>query len=494
MDVGEITLVVGVLLVVGVIAARLATRLSVPSLLLFLAIGMIIGSDITGWVPFSDYSAAKTFGTIALAVILFDGGLRSGWPEIRKVLGASLSLAILGTVITAGLIGLIAAALLDLTTTEGLLLGAVLAATDGAAVFALLRGSKLKFSVERTLEGESGFNDPVAVLLVVLLIDSVVSPGQSASEVALKIVEEFGLGLAFGLGVGFFARWGLKKLRFDSTGLYPVATLGLAAVAFGASDALGGSGFLSVYLFGLLLGGGTIPAGRTVLTFHDGLAWLAQVALFLTLGLLVSPSHFGSIALDGTIIALALMFIARPIATAVACIPFRMPWREVTVIGWAGLRGAVPVVLGTFVVVGNVPDAQNIFDIVFFVVVISTLVQGSTVRPLAAKLGLMQGERPTVSALWSPAAMERVGARILQFTVEPDDAVVGVKVRDLGLPRETLVNLIVRSHTGIPPRGATEVEVGDELRVILHEGDEDSVRRVFSAWRTGPIGACELPR
>lgn len=492
MGAGAATLVVGALLVAGVIAARLARRLSVPSLLLFLAIGMVIGSDVTGWVDFSDYGAAKTFGTIGLAVILFDGGLRTGWTEVRSVLGISVSLAIVGTVVTAAVIGVVAAPMFGLSTEGGMLLGAVLAATDGAAVFALLRGSRLKHSVERTLEGESGFNDPVAVLLVLLLIEAVGHHGLSAPEIALKVLEEVGLGIACGVGAAIFARWGLKQLHFESTGLYPVATLGMAAIAFGGSDVLGGSGFLSIYLFGLLLGGGTIPAGRTVLTFHDGLAWLAQVALFLALGLLVSPSHFGSVALKGLVLALTLMFIARPIATAVATLPFRLPWREVTLIGWAGLRGAVPVVLATFVVVGGVPKSQEIFDVVFFVVVISTLVQGTTVRPLASRLGLMKEDRPSTSALWSPAAMERMGARVLQYTVSPDDAVVGVKVRDLALPRESLVNLIVRSHMAIPPRGSTVVEAGDELRVIHREDEEELVRTVFEAWRTGPIGSCDV--
>lgn len=494
MSPGEKALVAGILLASAVVASRLANRLSVPALLLFLAIGMVIGSDAIGWVNFSDYGLAKTFGIFALALILFDGGLRAGWPEIRPVVGISVSLAVIGTIVSAAITGFVAAPLLGISTLEGLLLGAVLSPTDGAAVFALLRGSRLKHSVERALEGESGFNDPIAVLLVILLIEAITNAHNSAGDIALTVFNEIGFGIAFGVLIGLAAVAILKRLHLDSSGLYPVATIAFAAISFGAADALGGSGFLAIYLTGLTIGGKPIPARRTVEAFHDGLAWLAQVALFMTLGLLVFPSHFDSVALEGTAIALVLALVARPVATAIACLPFRLPWREVVLIGWAGLRGAVPVVLATFVVVGHVPDAQNVFDIVFFAVVVSTLLQGATVKPLAKRLGLTKDEPPPVASLRSTAALERMGARVLQFSVKQGDAIVGERIRDLGLPRETLVNLIVRDGSALPPRGSTVVEAGDELRVMMREESEDEVAAVFTHWRTGLVADTSATR
>lgn len=388
MSIDEQVLVVGALLAGGVAASLLASRLRVPSLLLFLVLGMVIGSDVTGWVSFSDYELAKDVGIVALALILFDGGLSTGWSEIRPVLGVTLSLAIAGTVLTATITGLVAAPLLGLTTLEGLLLGAVLSSTDGAAVFALLRGSRLPARLARTLEGESGLNDPVAVVLVIVLIDLITKPSVSAADVVVFVVREFGIGILAGMGIGVLAARLAPRLRLASPGLYPVASLAVAALSYGSAASLHGSGFLAVYLTGLTLAGAALPGGRAVTAFHDGLAWVAQVGLFVTLGLLVFPGRLGDVALEAAALAVLLAVIARPLATAVAVAPFGFDMRETALLGWAGLRGAVPVVLATFVVAGGVPDAEDIFDIVFFAVVLSVLVQGTTIEPLARRLGL----------------------------------------------------------------------------------------------------------
>lgn len=388
MSIDEQVLVVGALLAGGVAASLLASRLRVPSLLLFLVLGMVIGSDVTGWVSFSDYELAKDVGIVALALILFDGGLSTGWSEIRPVLGVTLSLAIAGTVLTATITGLVAAPLLGLTTLEGLLLGAVLSSTDGAAVFALLRGSRLPARLARTLEGESGLNDPVAVVLVIVLIDLITKPSVSAADVVVFVVREFGIGILAGMGIGVLAARLAPRLRLASPGLYPVASLAVAALSYGSAASLHGSGFLAVYLTGLTLAGAALPGGRAVTAFHDGLAWVAQVGLFVTLGLLVFPGRLGDVALEAAALAVLLAVIARPLATAVAVAPFGFDRRETALLGWAGLRGAVPVVLATFVVAGGVPDAEDIFDIVFFAVVLSVLVQGTTIEPLARRLGL----------------------------------------------------------------------------------------------------------
>jgi cell volume regulation protein A len=383
----ELILVGGALLVAGLGATLAAGRLRVPGLVLFLLLGMAIGSDGAGWIAFDDYELARTIGVIALALILFEGGLTAGFGEIRPVLGASLALALPGTIITAGVTAAAATLLFDLSLLEGMLLGSILAATDGAAIFGLLRDSTLDRRLARTLEGETGFNDPVAILLVVGLIDWIQLPDYGIVDMVLLFLRELGIGLAVGLAIGWLAIQGLRRTRLGTEAGYPVGTIGVAALAYGAADSLEGSGFLAVYLAGLTLGSVTFPAKRAVTVFHEGLAWVAQVAMFVVLGLLVFPADLGGVALEGTVLALALVFIARPVATVVATVVAGFDLRQQTVLAWAGLRGAVPVVLATFPVIEGVEGSLDYFNIVFFAVFVSTLLQGSTFEPLARALG-----------------------------------------------------------------------------------------------------------
>ena len=488
MALGQLILVAGALLAGAVAASFLAQRARIPSLLLFLGIGMVVGSDVTGWVDFSDYTLARDVGVVALALILFDGGLRAGWSEIRPVLGPSVSLAVVGTLVTAAVTGLVAAPLLGISTLNGLLLGAVLSSTDGAAVFALLQGSQLKRRLARTLEGESGFNDPVAVLLVVALIELITEPSTNAGDIAWLLTRELAIGLAVGLVVGRVAVPAFRRVRLASAGLYPVATLATAAIAYGGAAALHGSGFLAVYLVGLTLGDAPLPGRRTIAAFHDGLAWLAQVVLFVTLGLLVFPGRIGDVLVEGTAIALLLALVARPLGAAIATLPFGFSGRETAVLGWAGLRGAVPVVLATFVVAGHVPGGQRVFDIVFFVVVISTLLQGTTVEGFAHRLGLTTNDPALPRPLSDSGTVRRLGAEVLEFPVMEGDAIAGLRVRDLGLPREAVVNVIVRGREAIPPRGATVIRAGDQLHVLVRDEVRRAVEDLIERWQAGPIG------
>jgi cell volume regulation protein A len=389
---GLAILVAGALLAAGVGASLVAGRVRIPALVLFLALGMIVGTDGTGWIDFDNYQLARTAGVVALAVILFEGGLAAGLSEIRPVLAASLSLALVGTALTAAIAGLAAAALFGFTTKEGLLVGGIVAATDGAAIFALLRGSPLRLKLARTLEGEAGLNDAIAVLLVLGCIAWITEPGYSVGDAVVLLARQLGIGTAVGAVVGAAAAWTLPRLTLPIEGLYPVATLATGAIAFGAADALEGSGFVAVYLAGLALGSVRLPARATVQSFHDGLAWVAQVGLFLTLGLLVFPSQLGDVAVEGTLLALVLVFLARPVGTATATLVGRYTWPERLVLGWAGLRGAVPVVLATFAVTEDVPHSLEFFNIVFFAVVLSTLLQGTTFEPLARRLGATEPE------------------------------------------------------------------------------------------------------
>jgi potassium/hydrogen antiporter len=387
MDDAELILAGGALLVAGLGATLAAGRLRVPGLVLFLGLGMAIGSDGTGWIEFSDYELARTIGVIALALILFEGGLSAGFDEIRPALGVSVSLALLGTLATAAIAGAIATLLFDLSLLEGLLLGSILSATDVAAIFGLLRDSTLDRRLARTLEGEAGFNDPVAILLVVGLIDWIQLPDYGFGDMVLLFLRELGIGLAVGLAVGWLAIQGLRRTRLGTEAGYPVGTIGIAALSYGAAASLEGSGFLAVYLTGLILGSVTFPAKRAVTIFHEGFAWVAQVAMFLVLGLLVFPSDLGGVAVEGTVLALALVFVARPAGTVVATALASFDLRERAVLAWAGLRGAVPVVLATFPVIDGVEGSLDYFNIVFFAVFVSTLLQGATFEPLARALG-----------------------------------------------------------------------------------------------------------
>jgi cell volume regulation protein A len=385
---GELILIAGALMVGGLVASFAADRLRLPGLVLFLGLGMAIGSDGTGWIDFSDYELARTIGVIALALILFEGGLTTSFAEIRSVAGSALSLAFAGTLLTALVAGLAATWLLNLSLLEGLLLGSIVSATDGAAIFALLRRSNLDRRIGLTLEGESGFNDPLAVLLVIGLIDWIQKPGFGAPDMALLLLRELGIGLVVGLAIGWLAVQGIRRARLGGEAAYPIATLAVAALAYGGAAALHGSGFLSVYLAGLTLGSAPMPAERAVTIFHQGLAGLAQVTMFVVLGLLVFPSQLWGVALEGTVLALVLMFLARPVAAFAATAVGGFDVRERVVLAWGGLRGAVPVVLATFPVIAAVSQSLDFFNIVFFAVLLSTLLQGATFEPLANWLGV----------------------------------------------------------------------------------------------------------
>jgi potassium/hydrogen antiporter len=490
---GELILVAGLLLGAGLLASLLAVRLRVPSLVLFLGVGMLIGSDGTGWIHFSDYELARTIGIIALTLILFEGGLTSGLIEIRGVLPSAVALASVGTILTALITGAFATLLFGFDTLEGLLLGSIVAATDGAAIFALLRASTLRRRLARTLEAESGLNDPVAILLVLGFIEWIQEPDYGIADMAWLLAHELGIGLAVGAAIGWLAVLGFRRLRLGTAGLYPVASLAVAAIAYGTADLLEGSGFLAVYLAGLALGSTLIPAKHTVTSFHQGLAWVAQVAMFLTLGLLVFPAQLDSVALEGTILALVLVLVARPLATAAATAIFPYSIGERVVLGWAGLRGAIPVVLATFPVIAGVPHSVEFFNIVFFAVLLSTVVQGSTFEPLARRLRATTSMPALPRPLIDPSTLRQLGTEMVEFAVGERDAAAGARVRDLHLPHEALVSVIVRGNQAIPPRGSTRLEPGDRLQLLVREEMTAELPRLLERWRRGPVGGAARP-
>lgn len=485
-------LAAGALLALGVGATMLAGRLRVPGLVLFLGLGMLIGSDGLGLIEFgasrSDIELARTLGVIALALILFEGGLAAGWREIRPVLPTGLALATVGTFLTAAITGLAAHFLLRIGLLEGLLLGAVMSTTDTAAVFSVLRGSSLRRRLARTLEAEAGFNDPLAILLVIGFIEWIRRPGYGLDDMAVLLVRQLTIGGAVGLVTGLLAVRALEPLRLPSLGLYPVASVATCGIAFGAADVSHGSGFLAVYLAGLTLGSAAIPGRRTIEAFHAGVAWVCQIALFLLLGLLVFPSRLGDVAVDGLIVTAVLVLVARPLAALVCTLPARYSARETLLLGWAGLRGALPVVFATFPVLEGVAGAERFFDIVFFTVLVSTLVQGITFEPLARALGLTSKEPALPRPLVEVGTIRRLGAEVLEFPVRAGDAAVGRLVRELGLPRDALVSVIVRGDQALLPRGSTEIAAGDRLHILVRRDHRQLVEDLFERWRRGPLG------
>jgi cell volume regulation protein A len=489
----QFILVAGLLLTAGLLASLTAGQFRLPGLVLFLGVGMLVGSDGLGWIPFEDYHLAELIGVIALALILFEGGLTAGWDGIRPVMRPAVSLALGGTLLTAFIGGGAAVLLFDLSLLEGLLLGSIIASTDGAAIFAVLRTSTLERRLSRTLEGESGFNDPVAVLLVLGFIDWIQLPDYGLLDMAWLFVKQLGIGTIVGLGTGWLAAQGFRRARLDTPGLYPVASLAAGAIAYGAAATIDGSGFLAVYLTGLVLGGANIPAKQTITTFHVGLAWVAQLTMFVALGLLIFPSEVLDEVVEGTVLALVVTFVARPLAVFAVTAFEQFSFAERLLLGWAGLRGAVPIVLALFPVNAHVSGSLEFLNIVFFAVLLSTLLQGTTFEPLARRLGLTTDVPALPSPIAETGTIRRLGAEVVEYPVREDDAIVGLRTRELELPREALVNVIVREGEALLPRGSTRVAGGDRLHVLVRQEAAPEVRDLLERWRRGPIGPEAAP-
>jgi potassium/hydrogen antiporter len=484
----ELILAAGALLATGILGALLADRIRIPGLLLFLVLGMLAGSEGIGGIEFDDAELARTLGTIALVLILFEGGLTAGWSEIRPVLGTAASLATVGTVLTAVIAGLAAKWIFDFSTLEGMLVGAAVAATDSAAIFAVLRRSTLEKRLARSLEGESGMNDPVALLLVIGFIDWIQQPDYGLLDMAGSLALKLALGVAIGLLLGRAAVAALDRVRLPTDGIYPVATIAIAGLAYGLAEVAHGSGLLATYLTALALGSGNIPARRTIVAFHEGVGWVAQIGLFVLLGLLVFPSTLGDVALEGLALSAVLILLARPFAALAATLLAPLGLRERAMLGWAGLRGATPIWLATFPVVAGVGSGDQLFSIVFFVVVTSTLVQGATFEPLARRLGLTTDQPALPRRLLESGRIRRMGGDVVSYRLRPKAAAAGHLVRELGLPREALVNVIVRDGRAIPPRGSTELREGDELHVLVRGELREEVEELTRRWHEGPIG------
>jgi cell volume regulation protein A len=474
-----------VLLLLSILASKASGRLGVPALLLFLVIGMLAGSDGPGGIYFDDARLSQSLGVVALALILFAGGLDTDWNSIRPVFREGLALSTLGVLFTALLVGGFVTWVLPFSLLEGLLLGAIVSSTDAAAVFAVLRSRNvsLKGSLEPLLELESGSNDPMAVFLTIGLIRLLANPKASAAGLIPLFVLQMALGAALGYGIGKMTVHFVNRLRLEYEGLYPVLTLSLVVFTYGAATSLGGNGFLAVYLAGLVMGNSDFIHKRSLIRFHDGLAWLMQITMFLTLGLLVFPSRLIPIAGSGLLIAAFLMLIARPIGVFVSLAFTKRSLREKVMVSWVGLRGAAPIILATFPYLAGISKADTVFHLVFFIVLTSVLIQGTSIPLVARWLGV---DAPATDRRQHPLEFVPAGSSrhdLVEIKIPPGSAAAGKQIVELGLPIGALAVLINRSGDYIVPSGGTVLAEGDTVLVLA---DKESLARARSILQSPP--------
>ena len=482
MDEGLLLLLVGAILAASIVVALGAARTGLPVLVAFLGVGMVLGSDGLGGIEFDDAKLAREVGTVGLGLILYEGGLQTSWRRLREVAVPAALLSTLGVFVTALVTSLAAHALFDLSWLEAILLGAVVSSTDAAAVFATLRFTHIRRRLARTLEAESGGNDPMAIALTLGLIAWIERPhAYSLDDLVILIVRQLGLGLLIGAVLGAIATWVFARIPQSIGAFAPVASIAVAALSFGAADVIGGSGFLAVYLVGLAVGSTPSRYRRQLVAFHEGIAFVAQVALFVVLGLLVFPHELPHVALPGLALAFLLMLVARPAAVWASTAVSEFTHRDRVLLGWAGLRGAAPIVVATFVLSSRVPHREAIFNAVFFVVVVSAIVQGSTLEWVARRLGLISPAPPVHEPPLEVGPLSKLD--LVDFAVASDHAVNGSAVRELGLPRDALIAVISRDAETVPPRGSTVVQPGDRLFVLVPHNQRADLEDVFSRWR-----------
>lgn len=469
--------IIALLLMISIVTSKLSTRYGVPALLIFLGIGMIFGSDGLEIIPFDDFEVAQTLGIIALLYILFSGGLDTDWNKVRPIAGTGMILATLGVLLSALTVGALASYVLDISLVEGFLLGAIVSSTDAAAVFSVLRSKDIgfKYRLQELIEFESGTNDPMAIILTIGLIQYMTIPDTSGWSFVIQFFQQMGFGLLFGYLLGKVITWLTNNLELGYDGLYSVLALSYVPLVYALTDFVGGSGFLAVYVAGLVMGNSTFVHQKSLMNFFDGLGWLMQIIMFITLGLLVFPSEVVNVAPQGIVIALILILIGRPLSVFISMMYSGFKTRAKFMVSWVGLRGAVPIIMATFPLVAGLEQAYLIFTVIFFVVVTSVIIQGTTI-PIVAKW--LHVDSPAKTKTRYPIELEPsvdTKTALKEIQIESGDFAEGRQILELGLPQNVLITLINREGKFIVPRGDTIILPADKLLIL---SEKQNIREI----------------
>jgi cell volume regulation protein A len=474
-------LIAALLLLISIFSSKLSLKYGIPALLIFLAIGMIFGSDGLNIVDFADYQLAQSLGIIALIYILFSGGLDTKWANVRPIILPGILLSTAGVLISAVIVGYFASLILQVSLIEGILLGAIVSSTDAAAVFSVLRSRAIgfKYRLRELIEFESGTNDPMAIFLTIGLIQYMTTPEMSWVAFIVLFLQQMSIGLILGILFGKIITWIINHANLGYDGLYPVLALSFVPLIYSITDLLGGSGFLAVYLAGLVMGNSIFVHQKSLMNFFDGIGWLMQICMFLLLGLLVFPSQISAIALQGLIIAIVLIAIGRPVSVFISTLFMGLKTRAKHMISWVGLRGAVPIILATFPLVHGLEQAELMFSIVFFIVVTSVLIQGTTI-PIVAKW--LHVDTPVKEKTKYPIELEPsvdTKAALKEVEIEEGDRSVGKQILELGLPDNVLITLINREGKFLVPRGTTRIQVHDKLLILSDKKEVSEIRNLL---------------
>lgn len=485
-------LIVSILIVLCILIFKFFDYFGIPALLLFLCIGMLAGSEGIGGIHFDDAKLAQSIGVVALIFILFAGGLDTNWTMVKPIVKNAVVLSTFGVFSTAVLIGIFSSLVLKIPITHGLLLGSIISSTDASAVFAVLRSKnvQLKGTLKPLLELESGSNDPMAIFLTIAMIQIITSPEDGILPLIILFLLQMVLGALIGLISGKLVVMVFNRLKLYYEGLYPVFCLASAFLIFGFTYLLQGSGFLAVYIAGIVIGNSQIVKKKSLLRFFDGLAWLSQITMFLTLGLLVYPSHLIPVAEIGVLLSLFLMFIARPMSVFLSLIFSKYNLYEKSLIAWVGLRGAVPIILATFPLLAGIPYSELIFNLIFFIVLTSALLQGWSVPLVSKILGV---SAPLKNKCASPIEFEPppgLDTELIEFIVPFESEVVNKPIVEVGFPRDCLIVLIVRGEHYIVPSGGTVLEPGDTLLFLASKGSLKEINNILQKWKAENNGQC----
>ena len=473
MPIENIVLWVAVLIFVSVVSSKLSDKFAIPTLLLFLTIGMLAGSEGIGGIYFDDAQLAKSIGVVALIFIIFSGGLDTNWKDTKSVILPGVILSTAGVLMTAVITGFFAVHILKFSLLEGMLLGSIVSSTDAAAVFSVLRSKRisLKQPLKPLLEFESGSNDPMAIFLTVGFISILTVKNMGIAALIPRFMLDMSVGALIGYLMAKFIVFFINRLKLGYEGLYPVIMISLVLLTYVIAVFLKGNGILAVYLVGLMLGKAEFPNKKMIMRFHDGLAWLAQIVMFVTLGLLVFPSHIVPLIGAGFLLTFLLMVVARPVSVLLCLLPFNINMRKKVMVAWVGLRGSVPIILATFPFMAGIPQADTIFNIVFFVVIASVFIQGTSIPFLSKILKL---DVPLANKMNYPIEFEKTAAfdaEMIDVIVPFDSEVVGKRISDLDVPEKCLILLICRQGNFVIPSGSMVIESGDVMLVLANTAD-----------------------